>query len=373
MGFSLKHIFHKKENAAVFIEPGGIGDYYFNIPFFKYIRQSEKFKNLKLILIAKDNQIDFVKSNCGEYFDEIISCNYTDYLESKDYKKYLLKKIHKYNVQILVNLRMIIVDTMGDFRPRRHLVKDVKATVKIADVIKLKENKKFEKKFYKNYNQFIFTGNVGIKFELERKQYFFEQLLGVKIDDVRFENKIEKFIKSDKKNIAISMEALLDNRMASTDTWGKILKYILSSKTEINIIFIGSSDIKQQVKKVILEYGDEHCIDITGKTSVSMLPFILSKCDLLLSVETGTVHVAHSVGCKTICISNGSFYKRFHPYADDIVKYIYSPKFIEKYQQSDDQFKYEAWCGGQKWDLDSVNIEDIISEINKIVGGSNGR
>ena len=139
MGFSLKHIFHKKENAAVFIEPGGIGDYYFNIPFFKYIR------------IAKDNQIDFVKSNCGEYFDEIISCNYTDYLESKDYKKYLLKKIHKYNVQILVNLRMIIVDTMGDFRPRRHLVKDVKAKVKIADVIKLKENKKFEKKFYKNY------------------------------------------------------------------------------------------------------------------------------------------------------------------------------------------------------------------------------
>lgn len=86
-------------------------------------------------------------------------------------------------------------------------------------------------------------------------------------------------------------------------------------------------------------YTDAFCsayqypvIDLTGKTSLTDMLSVLVKASLLLSVDTGSVHLAAAVGCPVIGIFNGSQYKRFAPYPSSIAPHFYAcyPDTIEK-------------------------------------------
>ena len=102
MPFKL-NIFKKKDKAVLFFEPGGIGDYMFCRPFFKFIKQSEKFKNLKIIYVVKDYFHEFMNAYDFDYFDEIISYNIFDFETDRHYRKYLFNKLNKYKFIQIVN------------------------------------------------------------------------------------------------------------------------------------------------------------------------------------------------------------------------------------------------------------------------------
>lgn len=59
-------------------------------------------------------------------------------------------------------------------------------------------------------------------------------------------------------------------------------------------------------------------INLTGKTSLTEMLSVLSKAQCLLSVDTGSVHLATATGCPVYGIFNGSQYKRFAPYPKEL-------------------------------------------------------
>ncbi|MBL0883223.1 MAG: glycosyltransferase family 9 protein [Chitinophagaceae bacterium] len=86
-------------------------------------------------------------------------------------------------------------------------------------------------------------------------------------------------------------------------------------------------------------YTDAFCavypypvIDLTGKTSLPQMLSILAQAALLLSVDTGSVHLAAAVGCPVIGVFNGSQYQRFAPYPSSLAPHFYTcyPDHIEK-------------------------------------------
>ncbi len=66
--------------------------------------------------------------------------------------------------------------------------------------------------------------------------------------------------------------------------------------------------------------------DLTGKTSLTEMMSVLQNAQCLLSVDTGSVHLAAAVGCTVFGVFNGSQYKRFAPYPAEI-----SPNFYAVY------------------------------------------
>lgn len=52
----------------------------------------------------------------------------------------------------------------------------------------------------------------------------------------------------------------------------------------------------------------EALIDMTGKTSVSDIAPVLSRCDLLVTGDTGPMHIASAVGCRVIALFFGPAY-----------------------------------------------------------------
>ncbi len=86
-------------------------------------------------------------------------------------------------------------------------------------------------------------------------------------------------------------------------------------------------------------------VDLTAKTSLPELMSVLQNAECLLSVDTGSVHLAAAVGCTVFGVFNGSQYGRFAPYPketadnfyavypDEVEKEILDPQLVkEKYE-----------------------------------------
>jgi ADP-heptose:LPS heptosyltransferase len=73
-------------------------------------------------------------------------------------------------------------------------------------------------------------------------------------------------------------------------------------------------------------------IDLTGKTSLPEMLTLLQKAACLVSVDTGSVHLAVAVGCTVFGIFNGSQYRRFAPYPQELAAHFYAiyPDDLEK-------------------------------------------
>lgn len=64
--------------------------------------------------------------------------------------------------------------------------------------------------------------------------------------------------------------------------------------------------------------------NVTGQTSLTDMLAIFAKAQCLLSVDTGSVHLAAAVGCTVFGIFNGSQYKRFAPYPTELAHNFYA-------------------------------------------------
>lgn len=111
------------------------------------------------------------------------------------------------------------------------------------------------------------------------------------------------------------------------------------------------------------------CIDLTGKTSLTEMLSVLHQASLLLSVDTGSVHLAAAVGCPVIGVFNGSQYRRFAPYPSTLAPHFYAcyPDHIEK-ELADESLvksKYEFVITEP---YSNVSAEKVIKTIDEFLG-----
>ena len=75
----------------------------------------------------------------------------------------------------------------------------------------------------------------------------------------------------------------------------------LTTKTDYKIILTGVGENAIEYAKDLKNAGCNF-IDLVNKTSIIELANILKKCDFLISVDTGTMHLGYSLGIKTHCV-----------------------------------------------------------------------
>jgi ADP-heptose:LPS heptosyltransferase len=120
-------------------------------------------------------------------------------------------------------------------------------------------------------------------------------------------------------------------------------------------------------------YTDAFCksytyplLDLTGKTSLPEMLTVLQQASMLLSVDTGSVHLAAAVRCPVTGIFNGSQYKRFAPYPKELSAHFIAvyPKQIQQELSDDDMVrsKYE-FVIDTPYDL--VTPEQVIEAVKK--------
>jgi heptosyltransferase-2 len=69
------------------------------------------------------------------------------------------------------------------------------------------------------------------------------------------------------------------------------------------ILIFGSSRLKEKALNAIIAQGiGEGCLNLSGQTSLLELTSLLRKCHLLVTNDTGTMHVAAAVGTRVVAI-----------------------------------------------------------------------
>ncbi|HEY1018481.1 MAG TPA: glycosyltransferase family 9 protein [Sediminibacterium sp.] len=113
--------------------------------------------------------------------------------------------------------------------------------------------------------------------------------------------------------------------------------------------------------------GYQHpAVDLTAKTSLPELMSVLQNAECLLSVDTGSVHLAAAVGCTVFGVFNGSQYGRFAPYPKETADNFYAvyPDEVEK-ETRDPQLVKEKYEYVVKLAYSHVLPEKLIQQIKQ--------
>jgi ADP-heptose:LPS heptosyltransferase len=97
----------------------------------------------------------------------------------------------------------------------------------------------------------------------------------------------------------------------------------LAEKYDLAPVVCGSAADGADVADFIRAY-EAPVINLTGRTSLPQLLSVLHDAVCLISVDTGSVHLAAAVGCPVFALFSGLHYGRFAPYPESIGPRFYA-------------------------------------------------
>ncbi len=78
----------------------------------------------------------------------------------------------------------------------------------------------------------------------------------------------------------------------------------------------GRSDLERSMADIIIQAMQQSAIDLTGKDTLKQLPALLERANIVLSPDSGPVHIANAVGTRVIGLYACTDPRRSGPYSD---------------------------------------------------------
>ncbi len=90
---------------------------------------------------------------------------------------------------------------------------------------------------------------------------------------------------------------------------------IIASEEKSRIVLVGGAE-SQSLGERLIQNGDARIVNLIGKTTLLELAAVLQRSSLLLSNDSGPMHIAAAVGTPVVAIFGPSDAKRYGPYGD---------------------------------------------------------
>ncbi|MBN1848273.1 MAG: lipopolysaccharide heptosyltransferase II [Deltaproteobacteria bacterium] len=134
--------------------------------------------------------------------------------------------------------------------------------------------------------------------------------------DTNANERIDTFIKNKglqgKKVIAINPMARWNTKLWDPEKFALLADRIKKGWAS-EVIFTGSVKDRSDIKR-ILNTMTERAIDLTGETTLKELACLYAKCDLLITTDSGPMHMAAAMGCPTVALFGPTAPWRTGPY-----------------------------------------------------------
>lgn len=177
-------------------------------------------------------------------------------------------------------------------------------------------------------NEIVNTGKKFFdkNFHVVKRNMLLSEYLGAACDIPKFilpemndysEGKIQKFLQNinqDLKTVVIAPETTWEAKHAPVEVWQNIVKFL---DGKVNLIYTGLNE--NLAKKII---GNANVINLCGQTDIKDLFCLFKKIDLLISLDSGSTHIAWACGnCKILSLFFATSAGRTAPYGDE-KKYV---------------------------------------------------
>ena len=346
----------KKPGTVLLIKLESIGDYILFrnfIPVFK-----EEYIGRKITFCGSSEIKELVLSYDKDLYDDFIWIERLRFLNDTFYKYRILRDLYSRGFETAINTTYTREILFSD-----QMIESTSADVKIGSVGPPEQQKRTKLLTDKFYTELLPQTESKL-FEFLRNKEFFELLLKSKIDITK--PTIIPLTTSDDyglKNYVLLFPGSKDeNRKWNAENFAAVGNYILNNSL-LKIAIEGSAKDKMLAQEITKNITQKHrVVDLTGKTSVSGLVKIVSGADFLITNDSAAAHIAAALCIKFVCVSNGSYFRRFNPYPPEVYDkafYIYPDEFREK--------DFEQYRFGSNLNINKTGPDKVIPIIQKFL------
>lgn len=281
----------KKQLKIIIVEPNWIGDVIFTTPAFKAIKES--YPKSFLAVVAARRAAPILENN--PYIDEIFKLDEKKEEKSIFSKIKFIKKIRSYNFDRAIFFHRSLTKTLLIYLSR------------VKEIIGYD---------YKKRSMLLTKKIPTINKDSVHKQDYYLNILkisGIKINDkncqVYLTKQEEKKIKqsipeinSSQDNYLIGLNPFsnwLPKNWPLSD-YQKLVEKILAQLPN-SLFFITAKNKQESISKYFWQFGKK-VRDLSGKTNLRELASLYKNLDLVISGDSGPLHLAGSVGTKFIAI-----------------------------------------------------------------------
>ena len=334
-----------------------IGDYVIFRNFIKEIKNSQQYKDYRIVLIGNIIYKKFAKTLDGEYIESFIGVNKRSYRKYPLYRMFIKNEINAQRIDVLISPTY-----SRDAQWVENIVKATEAPIKIGSLgdgtnITLGQKREADR----HYTQLIEQDEKPM-FEYDRYKEFFEKLLKKKFSSTVPKIEVEDVEKA--RLVGFFPGAGSKYRRWSPLNFAKVADFI-KENYGYKICILGGKQDKKFAKE-IMKNSSADFINMTGKVPLEKLPKYCKKLQFVVTNDTAGLHISAAVGTKTICISNGTNYPRFVKYpSDDIVKVAYLDE-VEKHLGNAKYIK-DNLLYGSIFNINDISVEKVVETIKEFI------
>jgi len=297
--------------TVLIIRTDEIGDFMLWQPFLKEIINAYAQQNYAIHFIGNNSWKSIFELEDHLSIEQTIWMDKVAFKKSLLYRYGLLKQIYSASYEIVINPIY-----SRDKRNDDAIVKVAKAQVRIGMVANQESVKPYEVGYDKGLYTSLFDHPQKPIFEFYRNKLFTAFI--TKHESTIANTHIEKLMLpsihfSIPENYFIVFPGSRNpKRIWPTHFFIEVSNYLFE-KYQLTAVLCGAGGDLPYTSAFEKNYSHP-IVNLAGKTSLPQMLSLLSKAACLLSVDTGSVHLAASVECTVFGVFNGSQYKRFAPY-----------------------------------------------------------
>ncbi len=182
-------------------------------------------------------------------------------------------------------------------------------------------------------------------------------------DDERF---AAKYINGSRKTILISPCSSHDLRNWSVDRYAQLIDTVIKI-LKVQVVITGSpSEKEKSFVAAIVNKAKYPVVNLAGQDTLKQLLCLVRQADLVISPDSGPLHMAGSVGTPVIGLLAASNYKRSGSYQ-------YTELTVDKYEEACQKFLNKQ-VNGVKWGtktefagaMDLITVEDVMQKVKEV-------
>jgi len=264
-----------------------IGDTLFTTPVFRLIK--EHYPDIKITAVLNPKTFPLFANNL--YIDNII-------LYSGKWKDFF--KAQKEIIALKNDVALIMHSNEPQATPLAYL-SGIKYIIKIPNEQNSFNFLHFNKPTPKLKNEhFIDHRLKQLEFiGIHKKSYNMD----IFIEEHWYKKTINFFQESGYKYIGLQIGASTKSRMWFTDRWVELIEKIIQNKPSWKIFLTGSQKEKDIATSITNKINSDRVYDIVGHLDLCQLAAMIDKLDILVTPDTGPLHIAASVKTPTVAFS----------------------------------------------------------------------
>ncbi|WP_266369188.1 glycosyltransferase family 9 protein [Tellurirhabdus rosea] len=341
-----------------------LGDYLLFRPYLRMLKTRAPFEGHRLILLGNEAFRPLAEAFDADVLDGAIWVDIYKLTTRPLYRFRVVRQLRRQGFSAVFCPTVSRVLVLDDF-----LAAATGAPVRIGCRTDFVNSKRWEARLGDRLYTRLLPRPEGILFEMERNRRLMEMLSGqsLALPKPDLPERLARPLALPDRFVILSLGAGQDFRIWPTERFAAVVRQLRREFPGYRIVLTGTASEQAYARRLQQEVPEEHdrITDLTGRLSIPELVYALRKAALLLTNETGIVHLAAACGTPALVISQGKSLVRWHPYPAglaDRITYLY-PTYIEQNRhrlaEIAPEFNPESRFG-----MDEISVERVWQAVS---------